>query len=350
MRGFFVTSFSWFFYCFVYFSACIPNLTYSANEKSSDVFLDKSSAEFVYEKEEKKTNPQKISLTLKAQQITGFIESTDFITNLSASFNYPIQDSLSFSATQVINRNYYIKTDEIDHTGLWIQDTSLSLNKTFQLVKDSSLAFGVSSSLPISYYSRLNKVYTVSSVFISASIKLLPLFEIEKLPAIKELNLFISPSFNYYFSEPVTPTIKKNKRGNTIKQSSGGNLLPQALFGIRNMGLTLKVLDKLSFSSSVGRWAIIPYKLPKNKISPYDDKYYRHFYSLSLSAKYQVFESLTLQLSYSHVDRIDKGGKIQAFEKLPIFDDQVSVWLVSASYSFSKNKDSSFNKSISYSR
>ena len=345
MGRFFITSFHW----SLCFFSCFSNLAYSASEKNSEIFLNKASSEFVYEKEEeKKIQPQKVSLTLKAQQITGFIESSDFITNLSASFVYPIQDSLSFSATQALNRNYYIKTDEIDNTGLWIQDTRLSLNKSFQWIKGSEFAFGLSSSLPISYYSRLNKLYTVSSLSMSGSIKLLSLFGIEKLPAIKEINLFIQPSFNYYFSEAVTPTVKKNKQGELIKQSSGGNLLPQMLFGVKNMGIALKVSDKLSFSSSIGRWAIVPYELPlKNKISLYDDKYYRHYYSLSLSAKYQLFKALGFQIAYSHVDRLDKGGQIQNYV---LFDDQVSSWLISAVYSFSKNKDSFFNKSVSYRR
>ena len=328
-------------FCAVFFSIS----SYSA-DKSSDTFLDKASSEFVYEKkEEKESRSKKASWTIRANQITGFIESTDYITNLSASFNYPIQESLSFSASQTLNRNYYIKTDEIDSTGLWIQDTVLSLSKTAKWIEGSQFAFGLSSSLPISYYSRLNKVSTVTSLSMSASMKMLPLFKIES-PVIKELNLFVQPAFRYYFSDPVTPTVRKNKKGELIPQSSGGRLLPQMLFGVQSMGMTLKVSDKWSFSSSVGRWAIVPYKLKhQNKFSPYKGKkYYRHYYSISLSTSYQVFKALSLQLAYSHTDRLDKGGQIQHYV---LFDDQISSWLVSAVYSFSK--DSLFKKSSAYS-
>ena len=326
--------------CSILIAIFYSGLAFSTNP---DLFLDKASSELVYEKEETEAKPeqQKISITLNIQQIAGFIESADSITNLSARFNYLIKDSLSFSATQGLNRNYYIKTDEIDNTGLWIQDTSLSLNKTFlQSIKSVELAFGLSSSLPASYYSRLNKLYTVSSIYMSGSIKLLPLFKVEKLPAIKELNLFINSTFNYYFSEPVTPTFKKTKSEDLIKQSSSGKPLPQMLFGVRNFGLLLKSSDKLSFSGSIGRWAIVPYTLPiENTISPYHDKYYRHYYSLSLSTNYQAFKSLSFRIAYSHTDKLDKAGQIQNYL---IFDDQVSAWLISAVYSFSKNKDPIF--------
>ena len=302
-----------------------------AEEKNSDIFLDSASSEFVYEKE---TKNQKALLNLTAQQITGFIESTDSITNLSASLTYPIQDKLSFSITQVLNRNYYIKTDEIDNTGLWIQDTVLSLNKTAQWFTDSQFSFGLSSSLPISYYSRLNKVVTVTSLSMNASLKMLPLLKI-KSSVIKELNLFIQPAFRYYLSAPVTPIKKINKKGEQVIQRLGGSPLPQILYGLQNIGVNLKVSDKLSFSSSVGRWNIMPYKVKsKNEFSLYDKKYHKPYYSLSLSAKYQIFKSLGLQLAYSHVDSLNKGGQIQ---NPVLFDDQVSSWLVSASYSFGKN-------------
>ena len=301
-----------------------------AEGENSDIFLDNASSEFVYEKE---TKNQKALLNLTAQQITGFIESTDSITQLSASLTYPIKNKLSFLITQVLNRNYYIKTDEIDNTGLWIQDTILSLNKQAQWFKDSQFFFDLSSSLPISYYSRLNKVVTKTRLSMNASLNMLPLLKI-KSSAIQKLNFFIQPAFWYYLSAPVTPIEKTNKKGERVIQSLGGSPLPQILYGLQNIGVSLKVSDQLSFSSSVGRWNIIPYKVKsKNEFSLYDKKYHKPYYSLSLSAKYQIFKSLDLQLSYSHVDRLDKGGQIQ---NPVLFDDQVSTWIVSASYSFGK--------------
>ena len=320
----------WSFLTLLY-SSFFSIFSYSADEDSSELFLNKASSEFVYETEKKELKTQRTSLSLKVQQITGFIESADYITNLSASFNYPIQDSLSFSATQVLTRNYYIKIDEMDTTGLWIQDTVLSLNKTIQWIAGSQFAFSLSSSLPISYHSRLNKVFTVTSFSMNTSIKILPLLKIEKL-AVKELNLFIQSAFRYYFSAPVTPTVRKNKKGESIIQSIGGNPLPQILYGIQNIGIFLKLSEKLSFSSSVGRWNIAPYKSKyKNQISPYDTHYHRPYYSLSVSAEYQAFKSLLLQLAYSHTDRLDRGGQIQNYI---LFDDQVSSWLISAVYRF----------------
>ena len=333
MKRLFLTSF-----CVVFISA----LSYSSEDKDSEFFLDKASSELVYEEDQKESTPQKLSLSLKAQQITGFIESTDFVTNLSASFNYPIQESLSFSITQSLNRNYYILRDPVDRTGLWWQDTVLSLSKTAKWIYDSQFAFGLSSTLPISYYSRLNKVSTVTALSVSASINILPLFQI-KNPVIKELSFSIAPALRYYFSEPVTSTIK-NKGGRSISQTSGGSPLPRILFGAPSLGMSLKVSDKLSFSSSVGRWAVVPYESEfksKNKFSLYDRGYFRQYYSISLSAQYRFFKSLSFQLSYSHLDRRDKAGRIQPYT---LFDDQVSSWLVSVSYSFSKNKDTLFRK------
>ena len=317
---------------FLSFYIFLLPLSVYAKSESSDLFLNKASSEFVYEKKEKESSQKKVSFSLQVQQVTGFIESTDFITNLFARFNYPLKEDLSFSVTQTLNRNYYIKIDSIDKTGLWIQDTVLSLNK-IKKFSNSQFSFQLSSSLPVSYYSRLNKVFTVSSFSMNVSLNLFSFFEIKKIFGIEELNLSIQPALNYYFSNPTTPIKKRTREGENIVQTSGGNLLPQSLFGIRNMGLVLKLSDKLSFRSSVGRWAIQPYKLKRKTKSLYDKVYYRHYYSFILSAKYQVFKPLTLQLAYSHVDRLDKGGQIQNYT---LFDDQVSSWLVSASYNFNE--------------
>lgn len=321
------------------------SLFFSVSAESLDVFLNKASSEFVYEKKEKeKISFQKAFLSLTAQQVTGFIESRDFITNFFVNFNYPFQESFSLSITQGLNRNYYIKTDPIDKTGLWIRDTVLSLNKVRKFT-NSQLSFQFSSSLPVSYYSRLNKVFTLSSLTLNASLNLLSFFEIKEFFGIKEISLFMQPAFNYYFSPPTTPIQRRNREGEIVIQTSGGNLLPQSLFGIRSMGFAFKLSDKFSLSHSVGRWAIKPYRLKRNTENLYDKAYYRHYYSLVLSAKYQVFKPLTLQLAYSHVDRLDKAGQIQ---KILLFDDQVSSWLISASYRFNQNpfikKETSYDK------
>lgn len=295
-------------------------------------FLDSASSELIYEKkatdsEQTKKETKKFNSTVGFQQINGFIISADHISQLFLSGLYRFAEKWSVSFSQTVNRHYFLNPNSNDK-GLWIQDTALSVNGKFtNLPYKNRLTVTLSSTLPLSHYSQTNDILTVSTAYLNWSLKLDPLLGLQ-LKWIKDINVFVKPVARYYSSVYTT--------SRTEGQSVGGSPLPEFLFGLQNVGLSFNITDYFSVSGGYGRWIIFPYKTTtykKDKLGSYDDHYQRHYYLFSFAGSVKIKKQWTASLSYSLIDRLDKQGHLETV----LFDDRLSTWAVSVSYSLSFN-------------
>ena len=292
--------------------------------------MDQASSELIYEKTDKDDRLQteakkKFAFTLGFQQINGFIASSDRISQLFANGLYRFKKTWSASASQTLNHRYFLNPGGHDK-GLWIQDTALSLNKIFpNLPYNNTVSFSLSSTLPLSLSSRINDIITVSSAYMNWRIILDPFFN-GKPHWIKNIALFIKPVGRYYVSRYTT--------SRTENQSFGGTPLPELLLGLQSAGFSLSITDYASLAGSYGRWIVFPYKTNyrRDGHSPYSDYYQRHYYLFSLRGNVKI-EEWALSLSYSLVDRLDRQGRLETV----VFDNRLSTWGFSLSYSFSFN-------------
>ena len=314
----------------LFFTLIFYGLTPHLSSAETNEALDKASLELTHERslnnKEIKEEKKRFSSTAGFQQVSGFIVSSDHISQFFFNGAYQFKEKWSTSITQALNRHYFLNPNSNDK-GLWIQDTALSLNRQFtNLPYKSQLNAGFSSTLPLSYYSQINDILTVSSVYLNWSLKLDSLFNLQS-HWIKNLVFSIKPIGRYYLSLYTT--------SRTFKQSLGGTPLPEFLLGIQSVGLSLNITDYFSLAGSYGRWVIFPYKTNygRDKSSLYDGYYQRHYYLFSLSGSWIINKKWRTSLSYSHVDRLDRQGRLE----MVLFDDYTSTWALSVSYSFSFN-------------
>jgi len=321
--------------CLILFFLSVPSFadTGAFLDKTSSE-LDKASSELIYNKTSvDKIKNKRLALTAGFHQINGFIISADHISQLFFTGVYRFKNDWSVALAQFLNRHYFLNPNSND-LGLWIQDTELSINKKFtNLPYKSQLSMRLSSTLPLSYYSQINDILTVGTAQLNWSLNLNPLLNLQS-QWIKNLTVFINPVIRYYVSlYTTTPTLGKSTDGIPgIKQSIGGSPLPEFLFGIPGMGVSIGITDYFSLSGTYGRWVIFPYKTgyARDKSSFYEDYYHRHYYLFSLSGSWQIKKDWTVSLSYSHVDRLDRQGRME----MVLFDDRISSWFLSTSYSF----------------
>ncbi len=266
---------------------------------------------------------QPFSLKAGLGYTSGFITSADRAARFFASGSYQLSESLSFSLSQSLNQSFILNPNSGD-TGLWVQDTLLSLQRRFELSSEESiLTAGLSASLPLSYHSRLNDIYSLGTAYFMWRLKLDPFLKF--LPKeIKSVTFSLKPAARHYFSKYTTSP--------TAGQSDGGAPLPQLLFGIQAAGLSMDITDYFSLSGSYGQWAVSVYDIsPAIAARPNYKKRLRHFYILSLAGVFKPGGQWELSLSYSHGERLDQQGRTEAVA----FDKWVSVWAFSLSRSFS---------------
>ena len=307
--------------------------------------IDKIISELIYEKGTESA-PDKSDKTEKPffskinlSYINGFINSADRMNQLSLIGSYKFLKSWSLSVSQSMNHRYFLNPNSRDK-GLWIQDTLLILQKQFKKPSlKSNFTAGVSSTLPLSYYSQVNDIYTVSTAYLIWSLTLDSFLSPHKPTWIKNITFSIKPIARYYFTEYTTTP--------TIGQSLGGVPLPQFLGGIQNISLSANITNRFSFIGTFGRWWISTYTFEFDK-TEYNDsynnknykKYLRHYYLLSMAGRFKINKQWNISFAYTHVDRIDKRGRVEVV----LLDDRLSTWALSATYSFSfhlPNKSSS---------
>ena len=305
------------FFC----AACLASLMPAAAFSRIDP-AGKTASDLIYEKEAL-TGEQPFSLKAGLEYTGGFIISADRAARLSASGSYRLSESLSLSLAQSLNQ-HYIRNPNSNDTGLWIQDTLLSLQKKFKLPsRENNLTAGLSASLPLSYYSRANDIYSLGTAYLTWSVKLDSFLGF--LPKeMKNIAFSLKPAARMYFSKYTTSP--------TIGQSAGGAPLPLFLFGVQAASLSMDITDYFSLSGSYGQWAVSVQNIsPDAAGDPNYKKRLRHFYILSLAGIFKPGKKWELALSYSHGERLDQQGRIEAVA----FDKWVSVWAVSLSRAFS---------------
>ena len=302
--------------------------TVGVGEDSTEPYLDSASGELVYERtgEEQKVVKEKSRFALSTgfQQVNGFIISADHVTRFFFTGAYRINNDWSFSVVQNMDRHYFLNPQSKDQ-GLWLKDTILSTTKKFRLYK-SLLNVRVSSTLPLSYYSQTNDILTVSTLDLIYIVKPARLLNINAQWA-KGITMFINPVVRHYLGFYTT--------SRTYQQSVGGTPLPEFLLGLKSIGLSVSIIKDLSINAVYGRWVIFPYRTSygRDQHSQYDNFYQRHYYLLSLSANWQITKQWEVSLAYSHIDRLDRQGRLE----MVLFDDRVSEWALSTSYSFAFN-------------
>ena len=300
--------------------------------------MDKASSELIHDRasfDKIKKEKKRLAFTAGFRQINGFIINADHISQLFFTGTYQFENDWSVALAQFLNRHYFLNPNSND-MGLWIQDTELSINKKItNLPYKSQLNMQLSSTLPFSYYSQVNDILTVSTAQLNWSLNLNSLLNLQSRWWIKSLSVFISPVIRYYVSlYTTTPTFRESADGITrIEQSTGGSPLPELLFGIPGMGVNIGITNYFFLSGTYGRWVIFPYKTsnPRDISSSYDDYYHRHYYLFSLSGSWKIKKNWNISLSYSHVDRLDRQGRMEVV----LLDDRISTWSLSTSYSFS---------------
>ncbi len=290
--------------------------------------LDTATLELVYEKATEDPNQikkkkQQFGLSIGFQQVNGFIVSADHISEFFLKGLYNLNEEWSFSVLQSLNRNYFLNPNSEDQ-GLWIQDPVFITQRSFlKLPLNSLLKIGLSTTAPLSYKSQINDILTVSSVYFSWSLKLDPLLKWQSKWA-KNFVIFFQPVARYYSSF--------YKTSRTLGQSLGGTPLPEFLTGIQKIGFSFDITDYFYLTGSYGRWVIFPYKTKygRDSSSNYDSYYQRHYYSFFLETGLNIKPGWDFALSYSLTDRLDRQGRIETV----LFDDRLSLWAVSVSYSF----------------
>jgi len=314
-------------YFILYFFIIALNFSsfFAYSEQKSPI--EEASSELIYKNlsknNQKAKEKKKINIITSLQQISGFIVSADHISQFYMKGTYYFKDTWSTSIKQSVNRHYFLNPNSNDK-GLWIKDTILSINKNFSFYKNS-LSVGLSSTLPISHYSKVNSHLTTSSIYAYWSYPLLPLLNI-KSKWLTGVSVFINPITSYYLSRYTTTP--------TNNQSLGGRPLPQFLIGIESMGLIFKMTDYFSLIGSYGRWLIMPYKTQYIKDNyQYEEHFYKHYYLFYVGGKVNINKNWNMSLSYSHVNRLDKRGR----KEILLFDDRLSNWSISANYSISFN-------------
>ena len=309
----------------------VCSVCFSASVFSEINPIDKTVSELIYEKGAE-TTPDKTEKpffsTIRLGHNNGFINSADRINQLSLTGSYRFLKSWSFSFSQSLNQHYFLNPNSEDK-GLWIQDTLLFLQRQFKKPSlKSNFTTGVSSTLPLSYYSQVNDIYMISTAYLVWSLKLDSFLNPYKPNWIKNITFSVKPIARYYFTEYTTTP--------TEKQSSGGTPLPQFLVGIQSLSLTTDITDRFSFTGTYGRWVISTYKFKFDK-TEYNKSHYKkhlkHFYFLSLAGSFKIHKQWDLSFSYSHVDRMDKQGRVE----FVFLDDRLSIWSLSATYAFSFN-------------
>ena len=323
------------------FCSAIYSVFFSPTSFSITNPIDKTVSELIYEKgtEVPSDKTEKsFSSNFNLSHINGFINSADRINQLSLTGSYNFLKSWSVSVSQSMNHHYFRNPNSRDK-GLWIQDTLLILQKQFKKpALNSNFTTGVSSSLPFSYYSQVNDIYTVNTAYLIWSLTLDSFLSPYKPTWIKNITFSIKPIVRYYFTEYTTTP--------TIEQSLGGVPLPQFLRGLQNVSLSAHITDRFSLTGTFGRWWISTYTFEFKK-TEYNDsynnknykKYLRHFYLLSLAGSFKIHKQWNISFSYSHVDRIDKQGRTEVV----LLDDRLSTWALSSTYSFSFNLPNKFS-------
>lgn len=303
-------------------AACFIFVSLSAFSEINPV--DKIVSELFYEKDspitdEKTEKP--FSSSFGIEHINGFINSADRINQFFLIGSYKFLETWSFSLSQNVNQHYFRNPNSNDK-GVWIQDTLFSLKKKFKNPSGkSSFTTGVSSTLPLSYYSQVNDIWTVSTAYFTWRLNLDSFITSYKPDWIKDISFSVKPIARYYFSEYTTTP--------TEGQSLGGVPLPELLMGIQKMSLTANIRDRFSLTGSYGRWWISTYKIANDD---YDYKrYLQHFYFFSFIGSVKIQKHWKLSFSYSHIDRMDKQGRFETV----FLDDRLSTWSLSVVYSLS---------------
>ena len=307
-------------------SVCFPVSVFSEANP-----IDRAVSELIYEKDAE-TTPDKtekpFSSTVSLGHNNGFINSSDRINQLSLTGQYNFLKFWSFSLSQNLNQHYLLNPLSKDK-GIWIQDTLLLLQRQFKKPSlKSSFTTGVSSTLPLSHYSQVNDIYTVSTAYLVWSLKLDSFLKSYKPKWIKNITFSVKPIARYYFTEYTTTP--------TEGQSSGGTPLPQFLAGIQSLSLKTNITDRLSLTGTYGQWVVSTYtfEFDKKKYSNTNyKKYLRHYYLFSLVGNFKIHKQWNLSFSYSHVDRMDKEGRVE----FVFLDDRLSIWSLSVTYAFSFN-------------
>ena len=226
--------------CFLSLLSAVCSVCFSVSVFSETNPIDKTVSELIYEKDaetafDETENP--FSSTISLGHNNGFINSADRINQLSLTGSYNFLKSWSFSFSQNLNQHYLLNPESKDK-GLWIQDTLLFLQRQFKKPSlKSSFTAGVSSTLPLSHYSQVNDIYTVSTAYLVWSLKLDSFLNPYKPNWIKNITLSIKPIARYYFTEYTTTP--------TEGQSSSGTPLPQFLAGIRSLSLKTNITGSL---------------------------------------------------------------------------------------------------------
>ena len=266
---------------------------------------------------------KRFSVIVDFRQVSGFIVSADHISKLFLIGHYRFKKNWALFLAQPIHRHYFLNPNSNDR-GMWVQDTMLSIDRNLPFSKNNQLTVRASSSLPLSYDSRLNGILTASSIDLKWNAGLDSVLDLQT-KWIKNVTFFIRPVFRYYFSLYTTTP--------TDRQSEGGSLLPEWLFGVPEIGISINLTDHFYFKGGYGRWIIFPYqtKYIRDKYSNYKELYQQHYYEFFLSGTWRVNKQWSVALSYRHTDRLDRDGRLETV----LFDDRISTWDLSTSYVFS---------------
>ena len=302
-------------------------------EASKGMVIEKNPAK---EKEERQQKP--IFIQSGFLLINGYIENANQVRRFDLESSFQFQRHWTASVSQALFHHYW--TNYSGDYGFRVADTVLSLSKSFSdLPFKSRLKTGLSSSLPLSDRSRRHGVYTVSSLYLLWSMNLASLLLVKKKSKIKNIVFSVQPLGRYYLSEPSTPIEREG-----VKQSIGGNPLPQFLLGIRQIGLSLGFgglfedwienpyfTGDLSLSGAMGGWMVFKHELyARDENSPYDTEYPEVHYLLSLAGSLAITKKWSVSLMYYHLDRAFKNRRLE----MSLFDDRRSTWILSTSYSF----------------
>ena len=313
------------FIAFTFFS--FVSLASENSKKGTDFFLDAASSELVHKgrpvDEKQIKEAKKFEFKVGFKQINGFIVSADRINQLLFSGIYRFADTWSFSLSQDLNHHYFLNPNSRDK-GFRIQDTDLFVNKQFtDLPYESKLKLSFSSTLPLSHASRAIDTVTVSTAYLTWSLKLDPLVNLHS-KWIKDIVFFVKPVTRYYFSRYTTTRTKG--------QSLGGTPLPEFLLGLEAIGLACTIRDYVSLKGAYGRWIVSPYKTKykRDRHSFYNKYYKRHYYLFFLEGSVRIKKQWEASLSYSLIDRMDRDGRFE----MVLFDDRLSTWAFSVSYFF----------------
>lgn len=245
-----------------------------------------------------------MSYSVSLSHFAGFEAIVEPLTSLSFSAGYKFGEH-SFSVSQDVDKYYFV-----DPKGATFvqEDTSLGYSRPLaQKPFASTLKAGVSATVPISEYSRIQGVLTKIRLSVSGAKDFMD----------GKLSLNLGTFFRYQLNRFQTTV---------TSPSGGGQPMPWIQYGV-SMDVSYQIHEKWSLSAS-NSYSELWFE--KTERGDRDPEYLpQHPYNFDFSVNYAPEPPINVGCGYSYGSRFEQAGRFD----FVLFDQYASYWFLTAGYS-----------------